>query len=195
MKLKLVRGIQTAFRRIHVYRQYKDRLFRIVFHDREELLSLYHAVNGTEYTDASKLIIKTLNDVVYLGMKNDVAFLIACDLNLYEHQSTWNPNMPLRGLLYFADMLRGYIEKQELDIYSSTRISLPVPRYIIFYNGTKTVPDKLNKGFPLERAVDQAVQHCIDQDILSDILSQNRADMRGRQKALLLLTHRIQEIL
>lgn len=97
MKLKLVHGIQTAFRRIHVYRQYKDRLFRMIFHDREELLSLYNAVNGTEYTDASALIVMTLKDVIYLGMKNDVAFLIGCDLNLYEHQSTWNPNMPLRG--------------------------------------------------------------------------------------------------
>lgn len=96
----------------------------MIFHDREELLSLYNAVNGTEYTDANALIVMTLKDVIYLGMKNDVAFLIGCDLNLYEHQSTWNPNMPLRGLLYFADMLRGYIEKQDLDIYSSTRISL-----------------------------------------------------------------------
>lgn len=233
MKLKLVRGIQTVFRRIHVYRQYKDRLFRMIFHDREELLSLYNAVNGTEYTDANALIVMTLKDVIYLGMKNDVAFLIGCDLNLYEHQSTWNPNMPLRGLLYFADMLRGYIEKQDLDIYSSTRISLPVPRYIIFYNGTRDVPDrselllsdafddttgeapalecravvlninkghnqeimdkckrlsdyayfiqavrdKLNQGFSLEIAVDQAVQLCIEQDILADILSQNRAEV------------------
>ena len=136
MKLKLVRGIQTVFRRIHVYRQYKDRLFRMIFHDREELLSLYNAVNGTEYTDANALIVMTLKDVIYLGMKNDVAFLIGCDLNLYEHQSTLNPNMPLRGLFYFSDVLRAYVDSKQINIYGNKLISLTA-RFLHWSAGPK----------------------------------------------------------
>ena len=142
MKFRIRYGLQAVFRRIHINRQYKDRLFRMVFRRKRELLDLYNAVNGTEYTNVDDLTVITIDDVIYLGMKNDIAFLFGCDMNLYEHQSSWNPNMPLRGLLYFADMLRGYIEKNGLDIYSSGKIKLPVPRYIIFYNGTREAPDK-----------------------------------------------------
>lgn len=83
-------------------RSYKDSLFRMLFRDRSQLLSLYNAVNRTSYTDPEALTIVTLENAVYMNMKNDVAFLIGFELNLYEHQSTWNPNMPLRSLLYVA---------------------------------------------------------------------------------------------
>ena len=90
-----------------VKRNFKDSLFRLVFHGKEELLSLYNAVNGSSYTNADDLEINTLEDVVYMGMKNDVSFLFAHYLNLYEAQSTSNPNMPLRGTIYFGDLLKG----------------------------------------------------------------------------------------
>ena len=35
-------------------------------------------------------------DAVYLGMRNEVSFIIVDALNLWEHQSTYNPNMPMR---------------------------------------------------------------------------------------------------
>ncbi|WP_346906155.1 hypothetical protein [Faecalicatena orotica] len=76
-------------------------------------------VNSTSYTNPDELIITTMSDAVYLGMKNDISFLIANVLNLYEHQSTLNPNMPLRGLFYFADVLRVYIETMQFNIYGS----------------------------------------------------------------------------
>lgn len=63
-------------------------------------------------------------------------------MNLYEHQSSYNPNMPVRGLIYFAELYSGYIQKNKLDVYSTKQINLPVPRYIIFYNGTKNEPEK-----------------------------------------------------
>ena len=83
-------------------RDYKDTLFRLLFRDRNRLLSLYNAVNGTSYSSPEDLTVVTLENAVYMNIKNDVAFLVDFQLNLYEHQSTWNPNMPLRNLSYAA---------------------------------------------------------------------------------------------
>lgn len=123
-------------------RTYRDRLFRMIFSNREDLLSLYNAVNYSGYTDPEELEITTLGDVLYLGMKNDVSFLIDDCMNLYEEQSTWNPNMPLRGLFYFSRLYSGYVEKNHLDIYSRARLALPVPRYVVFYTGGRREPDR-----------------------------------------------------
>ena len=121
---------------------YKDRLFRFVFQNKEDLLELYNALNHSEYRDPGELIVNTLEDVIYMGMKNDISFLIGGTLNLYEHQSTWNPNMPLRGFFYFARIYENYVGSNHKDIYSSTLQALPFPRYFIFYNGVKEEPDR-----------------------------------------------------
>lgn len=84
-----------------INKKYKDRLFRMAFCEKKDLLELYNAMNGSSYSDPEELEIVTLDDVIYMGLKNDVALLIDEVLNLWEHQSTWNPNMPLRGLFYF----------------------------------------------------------------------------------------------
>ncbi len=68
-------------------------------------------------------------------MKNDLSFLVGASMNLYEHQSTWNPNMPLRGLFYFAELYERYVNSQGYRLTGSTRIPLPFPNYIVFYNG------------------------------------------------------------
>ena len=123
-------------------REYKDRLFRLVFQKKEDLLSLYNAVNGTSYEDPDDLEVNTLENVLYLSMKNDVSFLIGADLNLYEHQSTYNPNMPMRGLLYFSKLYETHIDRLEINIYSSAAKTFPFPQHIVFYNGTKEEPDR-----------------------------------------------------
>ena len=117
-------------------RKYKDRVFRIVFRDKESLLELYNAVNGTAYENPDELEIHTLEDVIYMGIKNDISFLIGDVLNLYEHQSTWSPNLPLRGLFYYAELYRNYLKRKGRDMYSNSRILLPLPRFLVFYNGT-----------------------------------------------------------
>lgn len=94
------------------------------------------------YSNPDDLTITTLENAVFLGMKNDVSFLIDSALNLYEHQSTYSPNMPLRGLFYFSDILRNYIEEKQLDLYSSRKLPLPLPQFIVFYNGTQAQPDR-----------------------------------------------------
>ena len=129
------RKIRRLLIQVKPNRRYKDALFRFIFRDKEKLLSLYNALNNSSYTDSKELQIITKEDVIYMQMKEDVSFLIANTLNLYEHQSTWNPNMPIRGLIYLATRYEEMIRKQGLDIYGRKLVLLPTPRYVVFYNG------------------------------------------------------------
>ena len=101
--------------------------------------------------------------VLYIGMKNDVSFLIKDVLNLYEHQSTFSSNLPLRGLLYFADLYRKMIGNSR-DIYSSRQIRLPYPQFVVFYNGRKEEPERqiiyLHDAFPEGINVEDAALQC-----------------------------------
>ena len=121
-------------------RKYKDTIFRWLFSDRKNLLSLYNAVTGRNYTDADALDIVTLESAVYLGMKNDVAFLVDTRLYLCEHQSTYNPNIPLRNLFYIASEYQVLVKDKSL--YSSVLLRLPAPKFLVFYNGTGQVADR-----------------------------------------------------
>lgn len=118
-----------------VYAAYKDRVFRLLYKDKGRLLELYNALNNTCYTDENDLTINTLENAIFMKMKNDVSFLIGWDMCLYEHQSTYCPNMPLRGLLYLVDLYKKQIK--DIDLSSRKQIKIPTPRYIIFYNGTE----------------------------------------------------------
>ncbi len=119
---------------------YKDSMFRMLYLDKRELLSLYNAVNGTEYTDTDSLEINTLQNAIYMNMKNDVSFLFNFQVNLYEHQSTVNPNMPLRDLFYVADLLQNYVKG--CNLYARSLIKIPAPRFIVFYNGKEKQPER-----------------------------------------------------
>ena len=121
-------------------RKYKDTVFRKLFSDRKNLLSLYNAINGTAYMDASQLEIVTLDNAIYMGMKNDLAFIINTNLFLYEHQSTYTPNMPLRDLFYISGEYQKLVDLKSL--YTSTRLRIPTPNFIVFYNGTEKNEDR-----------------------------------------------------
>ncbi len=126
-----------------VRRQVKDRLFRFLFEkDKEALLQLYNALNGTDYQDASQLEVVTIESAVYVVMKNDLAFVIAGTLNLYEHQSTYNPNMPVRFLIYLAEEYQRIVEQAEESIYGTKQIFMPTPQCIMFYNGEPEAPEE-----------------------------------------------------
>ncbi|MDE5891663.1 MAG: UPF0236 family protein [Acetatifactor sp.] len=110
--------LNTYMHKLHINRKYRDRLFCALFsQDREALLQLYNALHGTAYTDSSQLTVVTLDNIIYMKMVNDLAFVIAGVLNLYEHQSTYNPNMPLRFLLYIAEEYDRLIHQQDTNIY------------------------------------------------------------------------------
>ena len=126
-------------KQLTTHRNYKDTVFRMLFSDRKNLLSLYNAVSGAHYDDPEKLEIVTLENAIYMGMKNDLAFIIDTDLFLYEHQSTYNPNMPLRDLFYISSEYQKLVDKKSL--YSSVLQKIPAPQFIVFYNGTEKEKD------------------------------------------------------
>ena len=121
-------------------RTYKSRMFEMIFSDKKELLELYNAINGTDYTNPDDLVVNTLENAIYMGMHNDVSFLIDKRLNLYEHQSTYSLNLPLRFLFYVADVYSDFTK--EMNLYGRKAVKLPTPHFIIFYNGTEEQPDK-----------------------------------------------------
>lgn len=121
-------------------RMYKSRIFAMLFSDRNELLKLYNAINGTSYDDPDLLQVNTLENAVYMSMQNDVSFIIDMRLNLYEHQSTYSPNLPVRYLLYVADVYSDYTK--DMNLYGTKAVKLPIPRFVIFYNGQAEQPDR-----------------------------------------------------
>lgn len=134
-------------------RNYKDSVFRMLFSEKHTLLRLYNALNGTAYTDPDELEINTLKNAIYLGRKNDISFIIQSQLYLYEHQSTANPNMPLRNLFYLAELYTRMTDEENL--HGSRKVLVPRPHFIVFYNGTDRQPErqtlKLSEAFlPLE---------------------------------------------
>ena len=135
----------------------------MIFGNRKAALELYNAINHSNYQNPEQLEITTIEGAIYMGVKNDLSFLIDSVMNLYEAQSTRNPNMPLRGLIYFARVYQGYVEKRELDIYSGSRIKIPLPQYIVFYNGSQEEPDRreyrLSDAF--ERKQDSYCLECV----------------------------------
>ena len=125
---------------VTINRSYKDRLFKIIFEDKKELLSLYNALTGKNYQNPDELESNTIDDVIYMHLKNDMSFILDDWQNLFEQQSTFNPNQPLRGFFYFADLYKvTYFGKK---IYSTRLLKIPTPQYIVFYNGTTNMPDK-----------------------------------------------------
>lgn len=230
-----IRPARTGRRRVH--RQVKDRLFRFLFEkDREALLQLYNTLNGTAYSDASQLQVVTIESAVYMVMKNDLAFVLAGTLNLYEHQSTYNPNMPLRFLLYLAQEYQILVEQAKESLYGTKLIMLPAPQCVVFYNGEKDFPEEeilrlsdsfesrkpdaradveltvrmlnINQGHNRElmekcqvlreyaafvelsrqyllggmkpkKALEAAIEDCIEQDILAEFLRKYRAEVLG----------------
>ena len=123
----------------------------MLYRNKKRLLSLFNAVNGTQYDNPDDLTITTLEGVLYLGMKNDVSCIIDMMMQLYEHQSTVNPNMPLRNLFYVSDLLQKYIYEEGIDIYSRKQIKIPTPKFVVFYNGDEEQPERkeirLSKAF------------------------------------------------
>lgn len=129
-----------------INREHKDRLFSFLFGkkgNKEWTLSLYNAVNHTQYTDPDSIEFTTMEDAVYMGMKNDVSFTLFRVMNVYEQQSTYNPNMPVRQLMYAAKLYDKYIQQKKLNIYGKKLVCLPIPKLVVFYNGTDGEDDQV----------------------------------------------------
>ncbi|MBQ4259194.1 MAG: hypothetical protein IJB84_02890 [Lachnospiraceae bacterium] len=112
---------------------HKSRMFTMIFSRKEELLELYNAVSGKHYTNPEALEINTLENAIYMSMSNDLSFIIDSRLSLYEHQSTYCPNLPIRFFQYLSDIYSPMIKDK--NIYGTKKIMLPAPHFIVFYNG------------------------------------------------------------
>ena len=123
-------------------RKYKDRVFRLLFkNDKKALLELYNAINHSDYKDPDELIINTLDNAIFMGMHNDLSFIIGTHLSIYEHQSTKCINMPLRCLLYVGRLYQQLIDEDEM--YGKKLIKIPEPHFVVFYNGTDKLPEEI----------------------------------------------------
>lgn len=212
-------------------RTYKSRLFEMIFGSKKELLDLYNAVNGTCYENLEDLTINTLENAIYMFMRNDLSFVIDSRVALYEHQSTYNPNLPLRYLMYIANIYSRIIK--DYNLYGSKPIKLPTPCFVIFYYGILEQPDRqilklsdiyevqdkevflelkavmlnINAGhnknllnqcktlrdysiyvdkvrsyaktMSLEEAVEKSIQECIESEVLTEFLQNNRTEAKN----------------
>ena len=110
---------------VTVNRTFKSTVFIMLFEDKDNLLELYNAMTGKHYTDPELLEINTLENAIYMTMKNDISFLIDGRLSLYEHQSTYNPNLPLRFLLYISKVYAGMTK--DANLYGTKTVKIPAP--------------------------------------------------------------------
>ena len=125
---------------IKVNRAQKSTLFSTIFSDKKNALDMYNALNDSAYANPEEITITTLKNVLFINRQNDVSYILDGTFNLYEHQSTYNPNMPLRSLFYIKDTLEKMIDKKA--IFGSKLVMIPTPKVVIFYNGKKNQPDR-----------------------------------------------------
>ena len=121
-------------------KKYKDTVFRMLFREKKALLELYNAVSGRSYKNSESLEIVTLESAVYMGIKNDLAFLVDMNLYLFEHQSTVNRNMPLRFLQYVSAEYEKLVILENL--YHKKLVKIPAPHFVVFYNGTESYGER-----------------------------------------------------
>ena len=120
-------------------RAYRDSLFRDIFNNADRLPEIYEALLGVR-TTASDITLATINETLFSGIKNDIGFIVGNQhVLLTEHQSTVNANMPLRMLMYLAEVYRRYVDADA--VYRKRLIPLPAPKFYVFYNGIEKMPD------------------------------------------------------
>lgn len=131
---------QNTSTMLPVNRTYKSTIFIMLFEDRNNLLELYNAMSGKHYTDPELLENNTLENAIYMSIRNDISFLIDGRLSLYEHQSTYSPNLPLRFLFYISHLYSRMTKDRNL--YGSKTVRIPAPEFVIFYNGRAEMPER-----------------------------------------------------
>jgi hypothetical protein len=121
-------------------RDFKDALFRFIFNRPEWALELYNALRGTDHRDPSEIEFTTIGDFLFLGMRNDVSFIIGSEMMVWEHQSTYSANLPARMVPYLGAAFGKYLRRFPRDYYGTAPEPVPVPLCYCFYNGEKDGP-------------------------------------------------------
>jgi hypothetical protein len=127
---------------MNINKHYKNSVFSLLFSDPNILRGLYAAIEGVEVAPDTPVSINTLTDVIFMDQINDLSFILDDRLIvLVEHQSTINPNMPLRLLMCIARVLEKIITLKK--IYAKKLVRIPWPEFIVLYNGTDKCPDQM----------------------------------------------------
>lgn len=122
-------------------REYRSDVFSLLLQEKSRALEIYNALNGTAYTDPEMIeIVPMENRGISLSVRNDASFVLDVNLSIYEHQSTICPNIPLRELIYFTNIIHARTRKK--NIYGKTLIRIPTPHFAVFYNGTDDAPER-----------------------------------------------------
>ena len=121
-------------------RKFKNSVFTTLFDNPDLLRELYCAIEGVTLPPDVPVSINTLENVLFMDFNNDISFEIDGKLViLIEHQSTLNPNMALRLLIYITRVLEKKVKGGTL--YSKKRLSIPWPEFFVLYNGTDPFPE------------------------------------------------------
>jgi len=135
-------------------REYKDSVFSLYLSDPQRLIDVYNAVAKTDYPPDTPVEINTLTDVLYKNQINDLSFVLDGQVVvLIEHQSTINENMALRLFLYSARVYEK-ITKQK-PLYKRKRVKIPVPQFIVLYNGNEPFPEYMEQKLSDNYIVEQ----------------------------------------
>ena len=122
-------------------REYKSDVFSMLMEDKANALEVYNALNGSAFTDPEVVEIVQLEKGVSLSIRNDASYIIDMNFCLYEHQSTYNRNMPLRSMIYFVNALDDWLKENGHDLFGRKCIMIPTPHFVVFYNGVEKRPE------------------------------------------------------
>jgi len=144
-------------------KKFKNSVFTTLFADPALLRELYGALEGVDLPPDAPVSINTLEDVLFMDFFNDISFEIDGKLVvLIEHQSSINPNMALRLLMYIGRVYEKIVEGR--NIYSSKRLLIPRPEFFVLYNGTEPFPD--NKIYRLSDAFENTASLGLRENVL-----------------------------
>ena len=122
-------------------REYKSDVFSMLMENKRYALEVYNALNHSDYRNPEEVEIIRLERGISLSIRNDASFLIDMNMSFYEHQSTYNPNMPLRSMIYYVNALEDWLKRKNLDLFGRKRIQIPTPHFVVFYNGMEKRPE------------------------------------------------------
>ena len=175
---RISQNMEKAFKKMaqvfgYPNREYKDRVFRMLLKEPKVALEVYNAMNGTLYDNPDELIITTLENAVYLGMKNDVSFILGTDkmpeqsvLRLSDAYESKSEELDLELRIRFININPGYNEEM-------VEKSPTLYQYVKFVDIVRKYQQEMS--FP--EAVEKAIDECIKNGILAEFLRKNRAEV------------------
>ena len=175
-------------------REYKSDVFSMLMEDKANALEVYNALNGSAFTDPEVVEIVQLEKGVSLSIRNDASYIIDMNFCLYEHQSTYNRNMPLRSMIYFVNALDDWLKENGHDLFGRKRIMIPTPHFVVFYNGVEKRPEYE------EMRLSQSFYHQMEEPEIElvckayNINSQNNQELKRKSTVLAGYTYFVEKV-